>query len=668
MDRMVVANPHHMSAEWDAWARNGAPGEQRQEAVARMRTWLENNQPDQPLTLNDLGLTSLPEHLPANLHTLDASNNELTHLPESLPANLHTLSAGYNELTHLPENLPANLHTLDADVNQLTRLPANLPANLHTLSVSFNSLASLPENLPANLHCLSACFCFSSVNRLPENLPATLESLYASSNELWWLPENLPANLRILDVNDNQLSHLPEHLPANLHTLNVCRNELTDLPENLPANLHNLNVSCNQLSNLPENLPSTLHLLNASANQLRRLPENILTLPNTCTINIDASHLSEAVRNRLAAAMSVDGYNDVRINYAMGGQRYVPPDSLQQEVSAWTQEAGDTAPIDWSAFQAKQHAAEFAQFLGRLRETSEYLNANMQPDFQQRVGNLLRQLQDDPELQETCFNLAHDAVDTCGDRVALRMLNMETVCLDKRMETDINAGKFDLHPQAVVDYCKAQYRQQVLADAASAKIKTLNFCDEIEVILGFIVAFSREFKLNAQMDTLLYGACSNIAPEDVVETRKKLTNQAFTEETKAFYRPFFEKFTHGNPVPIDRLNALPTYQKTPSEIEQDSHSFHQFLVSSPAMMSLLKRKYTAEVSSSEGNVDLKIKEEQGKIQQQLAELDPEDPQYGKRCETLQKHYNNVPEEVNTRFRQPLLRRFCLESDVHAALQ
>jgi hypothetical protein len=207
---------------------------------------------------------------------------------------------------------------------------------------------------------------------------------------------------------------------------------------------------------------------------LTSLPENILTLPNTCVITIDASHLSEAVRNRLAAAMNAPGYDNVRIRFSMGGPRNVQTRSLPEEVSAWAQEAGNTDSIDWSVFQSEEHAPQFAQFLGRLRETSEYLNVNTRSNFQQRVGHLLRQLQDDQQSRGACFNLAHDAVETCGDRVALRMLNMETVLQDKRMETDIAAGKFDSNPQAVVDYCKAQYRMQVLADAASDKIKTLN--------------------------------------------------------------------------------------------------------------------------------------------------------------------------------------------------
>ena len=567
-------------AEWDGWAQaGGASSGNRTEAVSRMKIWLDNNQTDEPLNLNGLGLSSLPDNLPPTLHTLYVRSNQLSSLPDNLPPTLHTLYARSNQLSSLPDNLPPTLHTLYASDNQLSSLPDNLPPTLHTLDASDNQLSSLPDNLPPTLH-----------------------TLYARSN---------------------------------------------------------------QLSSLPDNLPPTLHTLDARDNQLSSLPENILALPNTCTIYIDASHLSDAVRNRLAAAMNAPGYDNVHIDYNMGGQRNVQARSLQEEVSGWSQEAGSTAPIDWSTFQSEHYATQFAQFLGRLRETSEYLNVNTKPNFQERVENLLRQLQNNPELRATCFNLAQDAVDTCGDRVALRLLNMETVCLDKRMETDINTGKFDNDPQPVLNYCKAQYRQQILADAASAKIKTLNFCDEIEVRLGFIVAFSREFKLTAQMDTLLYAACSNIAPEDIYEARKQLTNQAFTNDTKKFYRPFFEKLTHGNPSPIDRLNNLPDYRKPPLEMTQNTHSFHEFLMNSPSINLLLKRRYTVEVSSLEKQIKQGITKKQEAIYSQLETLNPADTEYSKKSKKLQQQYDNLPNEVSAQMKQTMLMRFCSENNVNA---
>ncbi|MFZ6771363.1 NEL-type E3 ubiquitin ligase domain-containing protein [Undibacterium sp. SXout7W] len=603
-------------AEWDTWAKTEHNGSV---AANRMRAWLDQSQPDQPLILSGLRLRSLPDNLPANLRIINVSNNRLDSLPDNLPTNLHTIDASNNRLITLPENLPANLHTLNAHDNELNSLPENLPANLHTL--------------------------------------------VASSNYLTHLPANMPASLQNIDVGGNALTHLPETLPANLRTLDVSCCELESLPENLPESLYTIEVDDNQLTSLPANLPRTLTSIDARGNSLTSLPENILTLPNTCTIYIDASHLSEAVRNRLNAAMNAPGYDNVQIDFYLGNLNHVEVRPLQEEVSAWTQEAGHTDSTDWSEFQSEQHATQFSQFLGRLRQTSEYNNVNTQPNFQQRVGNLLQQLQGDPELRGACFNLADDAVNTCGDRVALRMLNMETVCLDKRMETDIKAGKFDHHPQAVVDYCKAEYRNQVLDDAASAKIRSLNFCDEIEVRLGYIVAFSQEFKLNAKMDTLLYGACSNIVPEDVLETRKKMTNHAFTKDTKEFYRPFFKNLQNS----INRLNALPAYNKAPSDIAQDNHAFSHFLLNSPAMQSFLLRKYPQEASSLHEYIEQNTGKRQKEIYDQLDLLDTNDPAYREKCNLLMQQHNDAPKEVEAEMKHSLFQKFCSENHVRAVM-
>ncbi|NJM32739.1 MAG: hypothetical protein HC848_07680 [Limnobacter sp.] len=246
-----------------------------------------------------------------------------------------------------------------------------------------------------------------------------------------------------------------------------------------------------------------------------------MTLPGSLTIYLDATSLSDTVRSRLDALMNQPGYSNVRIEYSMGQRLQVRVRPLSEEVSAWAQETDKQDLGDWSTFQ-HAYAHQFATFLVRLRETSEYKIFDTKADFQKRVGTLLHQLHQHADLRETCFNLAHDAIDTCGDRVALRMLDMETVCQDKQVEDRLQAGHYDDNPQGLVDFCKMQYRQQVVAQAASAKVKTLNFCDEIEVLLGFRVALAQEFRLNVQMNTLLFGSHSQITPQDVMNVRSKL--------------------------------------------------------------------------------------------------------------------------------------------------
>ena len=133
--------------KWEKWAQkpNQAAGENRTQAVERIRAWLHAGQPDKTLHFDSLGLTSLPE-LPASLRKLDAANNQLASLPE-LPDSLLELNVYNNQLTSLSK-LPDSLQRLYVSNNQLTSLP-ELPPSLQRLYVSNNQLTSLMENITA---------------------------------------------------------------------------------------------------------------------------------------------------------------------------------------------------------------------------------------------------------------------------------------------------------------------------------------------------------------------------------------------------------------------------------------------------------------------------------------------------------------------------------------
>ena len=139
--------------------------------------------------LSFLNLTTLPDNLPTDLHTLDCYRNNLTTLPNNLPKNLHTLNCYGNNLTTLPNNLPKNLKVLYCSKNSLTTIPNNLPVNLHTLHCYGNNLTTLPNNLPNNLKVLNCSR--NNLTTIPNNLPTNLHTLYCSENNLTILPIEL---------------------------------------------------------------------------------------------------------------------------------------------------------------------------------------------------------------------------------------------------------------------------------------------------------------------------------------------------------------------------------------------------------------------------------------------------------------------------------------------
>ncbi len=271
---------------WRAWAKVNAPGENRAEALSRVKAYIYNRACNRAsaleLELANLMLTSLPE-LPAGLEKLDVSGNQLCSLPV-LPAGLKHLNVGGNNLfmsTGL--ELPTGLEELDVRRNWLDSLPV-LPDGLKHLYVCKNHLCSLPV-LPASLEKLDV-----SRNRLCSLpvLPAGLVMLDVSNNQLSGLPA-LPAGLVTLDVRFNLMSSLPE-LPGYMRTLNVSNNQLIHLPV-LPVRLKVLDVSHNQLTSLPDRLPSGLEMLNVCWNKLTSKPSLPPSRPNAwyfgCTINYE---------------------------------------------------------------------------------------------------------------------------------------------------------------------------------------------------------------------------------------------------------------------------------------------------------------------------------------------------------------------------------------------
>ncbi|MGR6442572.1 hypothetical protein ACU5VG_12995 [Escherichia coli] len=284
---------------WRAWAKVNAPGENRAEALSRVKAYIYNRACNRAsaleLELANLMLTSLPE-LPAGLEKLDVSGNQLCSLPV-LPAGLEKLDVSGNQLCSLPV-LPTGLEELYVRRNLLDSLPV-LPDGLKKLDVSRNRLCSLPV-LPAGLKHLNVGgnnLFMSTGLELPTGLeeldvrrnwldslpvlPDGLKHLYVCKNHLCSLPV-LPAGLVMLDVSNNQLSGLPA-LPAGLVTLDVRFNLMSSLPE-LPGYMRTLNVSNNQLIHLPV-LPVRLKVLDVSHNQLTSLPDRLpsgLEMLNVC--------------------------------------------------------------------------------------------------------------------------------------------------------------------------------------------------------------------------------------------------------------------------------------------------------------------------------------------------------------------------------------------------
>lgn len=392
-------------------------------------------------------------------------------------------------------------------------------------------------------------------------------------------------------------------------------------------------------------LPSVGHLtglrwLDARGCPLTSLPEDIQHLPSTCRVDIDAQHLSDAVVNRLQASVNAPGYQGPRIDYSMGERTQVNTAVLTDEVGAWRSEGtaavlhnvGEAPAPNWNAFIDEPNANAFALFLARIRETSDYtqqavpLGANRSPQqqMQQRIKKLIGQLETDSELRGGCFNLASDAVDTCGDRVALRLLDMETLCLDRHIQRDVTEGKFDTDPRQLLALCKGQYRLQILADLATEKVKTLHFCDEIEVRLGFIVPFARKYKLPVAIDSMLYPRCTNLTPNDLALAESCIANQS------------------------DNVDMQ----------QENERKYAQFLTSSPALRALLRRQYPDAMQSAQKAIDASLSPVNARRYDALESLDATAVDYREQANRLSREHDAACSLIRHNAIHPLLHQLA----------
>lgn len=342
--------------------------------------------------------------------------------------------------------------------------------------------------------------------------------------------------------------------PLNLSGLN-----LTAFPPEIPASAKTINFQGNSLREMPsiKDLPpgATLDLL---GNPITGLPPDWQSVASEVTIKFDPDSLPIETRITLEDRFDKINYAGPKFNYPDGVSRNQAATQLARSVSRWT-DAESPAVGDWTAFRTEENSNSFATFLDRLREVDLYKHASAEAAdadpadgppkalqaFRTRVVNLLQQLEADPDLRAACFGLAHDALGNCENRIALRLMDMETLCLDKRFEDDIKSGKYEHGgAQAVVDYCKSQFRRKLIAEAAYRKIE--NVREEglhVETFLIFFNKFAEQYRLPVTM-TGTPGNIVNVTDEEFAELARKLSNNTpgLTKEEKNANNQAFLKF------------------------------------------------------------------------------------------------------------------------------
>ena len=198
----------------DRWAEHAWQGEQRQQAVALIKAFVEASGSPTDLDLSGLALKFMPP-LPLNVQRLDVSNNRLVQLPKLNLAGLVELRCEHNLLGKLPHDL----HSLKALVchhNPLTELP-DLPNHLERLNIASTRIKDISD-LPRDLRFLDASD--GQIDSTPPAWPEKLVFLSLRGNQLTSCPA-LPKSLLQCDLRDNRLTQLPINADELMQTGNL---------------------------------------------------------------------------------------------------------------------------------------------------------------------------------------------------------------------------------------------------------------------------------------------------------------------------------------------------------------------------------------------------------------------------------------------------------------
>ena len=357
---------------------------------------------------------------------------------------------------------------LDMSENSLTELPEAIGwlHKLKTLNLRFNRLTSLPE----------------SIGRLQQ-----LQLLLLRDNQLTTLPESIVnlQQLRLLHLRDNRLTTLPENI-GRLQQLNILLlrgNQITTIPR-----------SIGQLQHLDELHLQGIRFSQIQAMRIRRLFEGSRTI-----VYINDYEQRPSAGDDTSLSMQIKVLKDIASEYKI--------------TKKWPN------PLIWKELDKNYTSRAFKQFLEKVWDTKDaQVEESVLQNMLTVLINIIAKMESNSKYRQMCFSLADEAINSCGDRVAMGLIQMQ---LSEKGYKD-NDDNFSL--KELFDYEKIMLKAEKIFNIAREKmnrlISTKRMVDEIETYLRYF----KELKdsVGIEIGGMLYEQLSNVTNEDIECAKKAL--------------------------------------------------------------------------------------------------------------------------------------------------
>jgi Leucine-rich repeat (LRR) protein len=461
------------------------------------------------------------------LDTIDFSDVILSNLPKSIGnlQRLERLDLRNNQLVSIPDSIGnlQGLKTLDLDNNQLTNLPESIGnlQRLERLDLRNNQLVSIPDSI-GNLQGLKTLDLYNNqLSNLPESIGnlQRLKRLDLKNNRLTGIPDSIGnlQGLKTLDLDNNQLSNLPESIGnlQQLEQLDLDNNLLTNLPESIGnlQQLEQLDLSNNQLTIIPDSIGNLQQLeqLDLDNNLLTNLPESIGNLQQLEQLDLSNNQLTiipDSIRDLQIFNMDFLNtrgyeYNNSNMFTRVTSLRDI---AIKLEIS---KEWHNT--FEWD----KMENEYFTTFIDKIWITNDVRKDESLKNLIATMINIFDKMESSQAYRDECLNIAEESVNSCGDRIALGLVQMQ---LAQKAFPDHEPSVKELF-----DYEKTMIKADKIFKIARDKvIEKNNHNEEIETYLMY---FSKlKDVLGIQINGMLYERCSMVTDADIQRATESIAN------------------------------------------------------------------------------------------------------------------------------------------------
>jgi len=485
---------------------------------------------------------------------LDLSNcNWITSLPEGLTIRGSVSLYRCQQFTSLPKGLTVE-GNLTLCHTRLSSIPDGLTVHRDLNLSGCTQLTSLPDGLIVHgwLN-LNDC---TRLTSLPKGLTVKDELRLSGCTGLTSLPEGLTVK-GYLDLGRcTGLTSLPQGLIVQEGlSLSGCTG-LISLPEGLTVQ-GNLNLSgCTGLTSLPEGLTVQGNLHLSGCTGLTSLPSWITTLGlradgRTREINLDNTGLSEALLTRLRETPA-PGIQFYFSNAASVSAQIFP--NLDAALTFWVKATNDAAlvnpPITIDSDEALENVL---RFLSRLTETAEYKNPQARPVLAQRIIEAFKLMAEDESIKGRAFEIIHEGLTTCDDRIISALEEIELMALLHRIENT---------PHSEIELRELGKRfllLEMVNEKARAHLNTLTWVDEIEVYLAFQIGLAERFNLPVKTRNMIFRGCAQVTDAQIKQAGDAVVRECTEEKLNAFLKNW------GPWIAYQRKNGpVPAYEDLPA--------------------------------------------------------------------------------------------------------